>query len=226
MNGTRNHGLVLDGNQPLEQLYGYSDADWGGNVDDRKSKSGYCIFWNGALVSWKSTYQQSVALSTTEAEYVAACTTGRELAWLRKLLNELGYHQTMSKILEDNQGTIAISNSAIESEKSKHIDICYHWLRDQIKEKKLKMEYCPTSLMTADTLTKSLVKDKFIEHRNGLQVYDTMDVLINWPVVRGGVLEYSLQANYMASCLSTKTRDNSSPSTSTVTWNPKLVDYK
>lgn len=173
LNGTRDYGLNFNGMcQPIPTLLGYSDADWGGNIDDRKSKTGYAIFWCGGLISWKSKFQASVALSTVEAEYIAACTTGREIAWLRKLAIDFGYPQEATVIREDNQGCIANSNNPLESEQMKHIAIQNHWVRDEVSRGQIILEYCPTNEMIADTLTKSLVKDKFIQHRNALLVWN------------------------------------------------------
>jgi hypothetical protein len=171
LNGTREYGLLFDGNSnEPPTLLGYSDADWGGNIDDRKSKTGYAIYWCGGLISWSSKYQQAVSLSTVEAEYVAACATGKEITWLRKLAVDLGFPQGTTTIMEDNTGAIALSNNPIESERTKHIDIAYHWLRNEVKEGRIELIHCSTLKMTADTLTKALVKEKFMSHRKALQV--------------------------------------------------------
>lgn len=173
LNGTVNYGLLFDASKVNdEDLHAYVDADWAGCVDDRKSKSGFAVFWGGGCVSWKSKFQPVVALSTVEAEYIAACDAGREVAWLKKIAKGLGIEQGTTTIYEDNEGCIANSKNEIESEQMKHVDVKYHWLRDECKKGNIKLVKCKSQDMTADTLTKALVNDKFKQHRDGLGVFD------------------------------------------------------
>jgi len=106
------------------QLSGYADADWAGNTADRKSTSGYFYKLGEVAVSWSSKKQVSVALSSTEAEYVSAAYTSQEAVWLRQLLIDLGIPSAQSTtIYEDNQGCIKLANSEKLNAHTKHIDV-------------------------------------------------------------------------------------------------------
>jgi len=163
--GTVDYGLVFDGNViGSEQVYGYSDADWGGDLDGRRSRSGYAIFMNGGCVTWRSKLQKCVSQSSLEAEYVAGNEAGRELKWTRTLAEELGFKQRTTVLFEDNLGCIATSVNPIINERSKHIDVKYHWLRKEVKDGHLSLVYCPTADMVADIFTKALGKNLFDKH--------------------------------------------------------------
>jgi hypothetical protein len=144
-------------------LYGYSDADWAVSMEDRRSVTGYCfsLTKSGPLISWKSRKQPTVALSTCEAEYMALAACVQECLFLLQLLNDFMCTQTMPiTIYEDNQGTIELSKNPIQHQRSKHIDVRFHFIRDEIMKNKVKIEYCPTMEMLADLLTKPITKAK------------------------------------------------------------------
>jgi hypothetical protein len=110
-------------------LFGYADADWASDVNNRKSTSGYMFKLAGAAVSWSSKKQTSVALSSTEAEYISGAHTAKEAVWLRQLLSELGLDTSSPTILHiDNQSTIAIAKNPEFHDRMKHIDVRYHFL--------------------------------------------------------------------------------------------------
>ena len=112
------------------KLEGWCDADWAWDIDTRRSTSGYLFKLNGNLLSWHSKKQQVVALSSTEAEYVAAATATKELVWLQALLSELGYYiQMPCTLFSDNQSFIVLSRNPRFHERSKHIEIKYHFLQ-------------------------------------------------------------------------------------------------
>ena len=143
-------------------LHGFSDADWAGCVDSRKSTSGYAFFLGNSLISWASKKQSIVALSSTEAEYVALCGAAQETVWLRNLLQDVGLSQKDATLVrEDNQGAMCLARNPKDHTRTKHIDIKYHYTRQVIEERKLKVEYVPTGEMVADTLTKGLPKPTF-----------------------------------------------------------------
>jgi len=167
--GTANYGLHFDGNvKDGGQVHGYSDADWGGDVDTRRSKTGYAIFMNGGCASWRSKLQKCISQSTLEAELVAANETGRELVWARGVATELGYQQRTSTLFEDNQPCIATSKNPIINDRVKHIDIKYHWIREEVAAGSFTLIYCPTADMTADILTKALPRITFSRLRDKL----------------------------------------------------------
>ena len=138
-------------------LLGYSDSDWGGDLETRRSTSGYVFTFGGAAISWSSKRQATVALSTTEAEYMAVCSAIQEAIYLRTLLNDFGYTQNEPTLIyQDNQSSIALSKNAIVSRRTKHIDIKYHFVRDMVDAKEIILEYIPTEWMAADCLTKAV----------------------------------------------------------------------
>ncbi len=144
----------------------YSDADWGRNVDTRKSTSGYCIMFGGSLISWKSKGQTSVALSTMEAEYMALAYAVQEVLWIRQLLNDLGEHQEKAtRIFEDNQACIHFTKEQRFHGRAKHVDIKFHFVRDIVQKGLIDIIYCPTEVMLADMFTKPLSSLKLKSNR-------------------------------------------------------------
>jgi hypothetical protein len=114
-------------------LIGYSDADWAGCKIDRKSTIGTCQFLERSLVSWASKKQNSVALSTVEAEYIAASHCCAQLLWMRQTLRDYGYKLSKVPLLCDNESAIRMADNPVEHSRTKHIDIRYHFLRDHQK---------------------------------------------------------------------------------------------
>ena len=165
--GTLDLGIQFDGSKEDDvKLSGFVDADWGGDVNGRKSQSGYIFSLCGGVVSWASKKQTSVALSSTEAEYVAACLATQEAIWLRSLLADLNFIQEEPTIIhEDNQGAIAMSKNPKFHARTKHIDIKYQFIRDKVESGELLLKYCPSSDMIADMLTKALPRTLFQKFR-------------------------------------------------------------
>jgi hypothetical protein len=151
---TKNAKLVYH-SEPKE-LVGYSDASYAPNSEDRKSISGYLFQMNGAAISWKSKKQPIVSLSSMEAEYIAITAAIKEAKWLAKLEEELMIKPKKMIIYEDNQSTIKTAKNEIHTDRSKHIDVRYHFVREQIQIGAIEIVYCPTGEMTADLMTKSL----------------------------------------------------------------------
>ena len=156
---TSNFGLAFEVDKNNEtELVGYCDADWAGDIADRKSTGGFALKLNGCLVSWKSPKQASLATSTSEAEYIALFEISKEIVWMRRLLNEVGYcHKNPTIVYEDNQAFIEWARDTHES-KTKHIDVKYHYSRDIENRGVISLVYCPTTEMQADILTKPLPK--------------------------------------------------------------------
>ena len=153
-------------------LIGYSDADWASSTDDRRSTTGYCfsLTKTGPLISWKSRKQRTVALSSCEAEYMALSATIQEGLFLIQLLKDIscGYQFEPPVIFGDNQGAIALSKNPVSRQRSKHIDIRYHFIRTEINSGKVVVEYCPTADMIADVMTKPATKAKLMHFRDFL----------------------------------------------------------
>lgn len=146
-----------------EILIGYSDANWADNKNDRKSQSGHCFIVNGATVCWSSRKQPLVALSTCESEFIALSEACRAAAWIRRILIDL--KQSVSgatTIFEDNQSCLKlIEEEERLSDRSKHIDTRFHFVKDYISKGIVHCTYCPTENMLADVLTKPIAATKF-----------------------------------------------------------------
>jgi len=152
--------LWLTFGDSMAKLEGYTDAD-GSVHEDRKAVSGYAFLLDGGAVSWSSKKQEIIALSTTEAEYVATTHAAKEALWLRSLIGEIfGKFSGPMTLHGDNQGAIALTRDHQYHARTKHIDICFHLIRWIVAEGKLKLVYCPTEDMIADTLTKALPSTK------------------------------------------------------------------
>jgi hypothetical protein len=149
------------GGQQPQGLIGYCDADYAGDTVDRRSVTGHLFLINGGPVSWSSTKQRCVATSTTEAEYISLAEAAKQGQWLRALLRELQRSQLLGEgstvhMLSDNQGCIALAKDPVAHNRTKHIDVRYHYIRDLIVGGRTTVDYCPTEDMTADILTKPL----------------------------------------------------------------------
>jgi hypothetical protein len=154
-------------------LIGYSDADWTGCKIDRKSTSGTCQFLGRSLVSWASKKQNSVALSTTEAEYIAAGHCCAQLLWMRQTLRDYGYKLTKVPLLCDNESAIRMSDNPVEHSRTKHIAIRYHFLRDHQQRGDIEIAYVSTKEQLADMFTKPLDEKTFTKLRNELNILDS-----------------------------------------------------
>ena len=161
LKGTSNFGLIYREDTP-RGITGYSDADWAGDVGDRKSTSVYVFLMGSAAISWKSSKQTCAALSTAEAEYVALSAAAQEAIWLQQLTSELlnDNIQEMT-IFEDNQSTICLAKNQHIHGRTKHIDIKYHFIRDMVEAGRIKLTYCASENMIADMLTKGLHVKQF-----------------------------------------------------------------
>jgi hypothetical protein len=147
-------------------LIGYSDADWAGYKINRKSTSGTCQFLGRSLVSWASKKQNSVALSTAEAEYIAAGHCCAQLLWMRQNLRDYGYKLTKVPLLCDNESAIRMADNPVEHSRTKHIAIRYHFLRDHQQKGDIEIAYINTKEQLADIFTKPLDEQTFNKLRH------------------------------------------------------------
>ena len=118
------------------------------------------VLQHGGAISWSSRRQQTVALSTVEAEYMAQCHAAKEAIWLNSLQADLGYRPSAVRIFGDNQGAIALAANPITSQRSKHIDVQYHFIRERVSRGDILLRYVQTEHMVADSLTKAVPGDK------------------------------------------------------------------
>jgi hypothetical protein len=151
-------------------LIGYSDSDYAGCKVDWKSTSGTCQFLERSLVSWSSKKQTSVALSTAEAEYVAAGQCCMQLLWMRQTLRDFGYNLSKVPLLCDNESAIRMAENPVEHCCTKHIDIRHHFLRDHQQKGDIEVFYVSTENQLADIFTKPLDEKTFCRLRNELNV--------------------------------------------------------
>src|SRR6187455_454199 len=152
---------------------GYSDADWAGCKINRKSTSGTCQFLGRSLVSWASKKQNSVALSTAEAEYIAAGHCCAQLLWMRQTLRDYGYKLTKVPLLCDNESAIKMADNPVEHSRTKHTAIRYHFLRDHQQKGDIEIAYINTKEQLADIFTKPLDQQTFNKLRHELNILDS-----------------------------------------------------
>ena len=159
LKGTSELGLNYKANEKGTIIEGYADSDWASDKDTRRSVTAYVFTLGGAAVSWGSKLQPTVALSSSESEYMAASAAAQEAIHLRSLMGSLGFNQVEPTIIwDDNQGAIAMSENPVMHKRTKHIDIRFHFVRDATARGEIKLSYIPTSDQAADLLTKALPK--------------------------------------------------------------------
>jgi len=172
LKGTVHFKLRLGGESFATGLIGYADADWAGDLRDRKSNSGFVFSYLGGTISWASRKQSSVALSSTEAEYMALAEACQEAMWLNQLLIDLNQSSVSTTIFEDNQSCLKILESERANLRTKHIDTKFHFVRDLFVKGIFSFVYCPTECMVADLLTKPLqaIKTLKLAEMSGLTI--------------------------------------------------------
>ena len=166
LQGTPTLGITY--RPPPLRLQGYSDADWAGDTDTRRSMTGYIVMLNNGAIAWKSRRQPTVALSTMEAEYMALTEATKESKWIQTLLAELGcsnnnnnsVDEPPTDLFSDNQSALALAKNPLSHARAKHIDLCHHFIREAIQDKIIWVQYIPTTEMTADSLTKAFGREK------------------------------------------------------------------
>ncbi|XP_058784688.1 secreted RxLR effector protein 161-like [Vicia villosa] len=159
------------------KLMGYSDSDWYGDIDDRKSTSGYVFFMGNTTFTWLSRKQPIVTLSTCEAEYVASSWCVCHAIWLRRLLSKLEQRQENATTVQvDNKSAIELVKNPVNNERSKHIDVRYHFIREHVKNGSVKLMHVASKDQAADILTKSLSKELFGRGKKMLGMMDRKSI--------------------------------------------------
>jgi transposase InsO family protein len=159
--GTSDYGICYGASSAdAFTIKGYCDADYASDIDTRRSTTGYVFNLNGGAISWSSRRQTTVAVSTAEAEYMAASYAAKEAVWLRKLSYDLDLNDKTTVIMEDNQAAIKLIKHPIQSMRSKHIDIIYHYTRELVEHKVVEFKYISTNENVADVLTKAVPEFK------------------------------------------------------------------
>ncbi|KAJ9520839.1 hypothetical protein QJQ45_014037 [Haematococcus lacustris] len=164
LKGTADQGLLFGG---VSGLQGFSDADYAGDKDTARSTTGYIFTLNGGAISWSSRLQPTVAMSTAEAEYMAASSAAKEALWLRKLMRDLQLDASCVHLGCDNQAAIQLLHNPMATSRAKHIDVHHHFVRERISRGEVAFHYCHTTSMLADILTKPLAAVQFNMGKQG-----------------------------------------------------------
>ncbi|MGA8134569.1 MAG: reverse transcriptase domain-containing protein [Pseudomonas gingeri] len=163
--GTRNGGVLGDSRGQTRtqvEVIAFGDADWANSRGDRRSITGWVAKTNDDPISWASKKQRTVALSTCEAELYAEAAAIQEVLWLRGLLKELGLQsQVGSLVFGDNQSTIAVTKNGIKGERTKHVDVKYHFVTETVERGDVTLKWIPTAEQQADIFTKALPQPTF-----------------------------------------------------------------
>ena len=178
LKGTSNLGLWYPRSDSC-YLYGYTDADYAGSRTDRKSTSGACHFLGHCLVSWHSKKQNSVALSTAEAEYVAAGSCCAQLLWMKQQLSDFGLIFDHIPIKCDNTSAINITKNPVMHSRTKHIEIRHHFIRDHVHKGDIALEFISTDFQLADVFTKPLDENRFCFIRRELGMQNSAELVSN-----------------------------------------------
>ena len=146
------------------EIHGFTDADWAGNPNDRKSTAGYFTFVGGNLVTWRSKKQKVVALSSAEAEFRGIKSGLTEILWLRKLMTELDLRPALPcRLFCDNKAAISISENPVQHDRTKHVEVDRHFIKENIEAKVVEMPYVKSEDQLADILTKAVNSKSFQE---------------------------------------------------------------
>ncbi|XP_019189975.1 PREDICTED: uncharacterized protein LOC109184428 [Ipomoea nil] len=152
-------------------VHAFSDSDWAGNPDDRKSTSGFAVYVGSNLVSWSCRKQRTVARSSTEAEYKALADVSAEVTWLVSLLREIGFPPASAPTLWcDNLGATYLCSNPMFHAQTKHVEIDYHFVRDKVAKKEIEVHFISTKDQLADVFTKALPSTRFSFLRDKLNV--------------------------------------------------------
>ena len=165
LKGSLDYNITYKGNNTTSPyISGYTDADYAGEKDKYKSTIGYIFYLANAPISYKLKLQPITAQSTTEAKYIALANAAKEATYIKALITELGlYQQSNIPIYSDNNGAIQLANNPAYHERSKHINVRYHFIRQKLADKTISIHYISTKDQKADGLTKPLLTKRFRE---------------------------------------------------------------
>jgi len=170
LRGTTNLGIFYK-KGGSDELIAFTDSDYNGDLENRKSTSGYIFMLSSGALSWSSKKQPVIILLTTEAKFVDAASCACQVVWMRRILEKLGNaHGDSTTLFCDNSSTTKLSKNPVMHGWSKHIDVCFHFLRDLTKERIMELIYCGTRDQVADVITKPLKLESFLKMRELLGV--------------------------------------------------------
>ena len=158
LRGTSDHCIIFNGSEG--SVCRYVDLDYAGDLDKRRSTTGYVFTLAGGAISWMSKLQETVVLSTTEAEYIVASDASKEAIWLKGLLEEIGRTRENVNVLYDSQSAIHLATNPAYHSRTKHIDVRYHFLRHVINGRKVALQKVHTWENCVDMFTKPVTVQK------------------------------------------------------------------
>ncbi|GJW02077.1 retrotransposon protein, putative, ty1-copia subclass [Tanacetum coccineum] len=176
LRNTKDRFLVYGGEEKL-RVTGYCDASWQTNKDDSRSQSGWVFLLNKEAVTWKSSKQDTVADSTCESEYIAACEASKEAIWMKNFIRDLGVVpivQDPTEIFCDNESMVALTKEPKDHGKSKHIERKYHFVRSKVEEGHVIVKHIRSEDNPADPFTKALAKSRHDEHARIIGLKDNI----------------------------------------------------
>lgn len=169
--GTLQYGLVYTKNSGNNVVTGFTDSDLAGDLDDRRSTGGMCFYLNDNLITWVSQKQRCVALSSCEAEFMAATAAACQAIWIQNILSQITGVETGPVVLFiDNKSALDLAKNAVFHGRSKHIHVRYHFVRECVERGDIILKYVSSENQKADILTKALVTAKFEQMRNLLGI--------------------------------------------------------
>ncbi|KAL9992694.1 putative RNA-directed DNA polymerase [Helianthus debilis subsp. tardiflorus] len=173
LKGTAGHGVLFKASGHLNVEL-YTDADWAGDKGKRRSMSGYFSLVGGNLVTWRSKKQKVVALSSAEAEFRGIAQGLSEVLWIKKLLEDIDFSQRAipSKIMCDNTAAIQISENPVQHDRTKHVEVDRHFIKEKLEERIIELPYISTKEQLADILTKAVNGNAFSSCLNKLSISD------------------------------------------------------
>ncbi|XP_043790699.1 secreted RxLR effector protein 161-like [Apis laboriosa] len=177
LKGTTKYGIHYS-TQQNNHIKAFSDADYAGDTETRKSTTSFVLKLGDSAIAWGSTRQQTVGLFTTEAEYIAVSQTVKEIIWMKSLINNLVMFKNITTTLYvDNLSAIKLIKNPEFHRKSKHIDVRYHFIRNKFKEKEFLLQHIALKDQQADLLTKPLRRTIFEIQRNRLNIKSIEDMI-------------------------------------------------
>eukprot|EP00253_Pinus_taeda_P001706 PITA_01706 len=166
-------GIRLEDGGSALNLLGFTDSDWAGDSIDRKSTSGYSLGLGSGPICWSSKKQAAIALSSAEAEYRGVVNITIQALWLQHFLTELGVQFRQPIVIWcDNQSTLKFCRDPVQRQRTKHIEIHMHYIRDSVHDRVIDLQFCPSAEQTADIFTKTFTEQKFRSLRDRLRVKD------------------------------------------------------